>query len=72
MLLTSGRYSGLIQVKADFHDVDPAFLIVEETGSKVTDCSGVTLCYNQPLDNGTILSNKVIHDQLVKIANESK
>jgi myo-inositol-1(or 4)-monophosphatase len=66
-LLASGRCSAIIQAKADFHDVGPASLIVEEAGGKVTDLSGRNMRFDQLLTDGIVLSNGLSHDQLLKI-----
>lgn len=67
MLVATGKCAASIQGHADFHDTGPASLIVEEAGGKVTDLSGAPLRFDCPLTNGIILSNGVIHDQLVEI-----
>jgi myo-inositol-1(or 4)-monophosphatase len=71
LLLASGRCTAIIQGSADHHDVGPSSLIVEEAGGTVTDMSGASLRYDQPLTNGIILSNGVDHGELVKLAQHS-
>jgi myo-inositol-1(or 4)-monophosphatase len=72
MLIASGRACASIQGKADFHDVGPASLIVEEAGGRVTDLNGTSLRYNQPLTNGIVLSNGICHDDLLAITARGK
>lgn len=71
MFIATGRCLATIQVKADFHDVGPASLIVEEAGGKVTDLNGETIIFNQPLSKGIILSNGAAHNELVNITKNS-
>ena len=66
MLLAEGRLSAIVQLKADFHDVGPASLIVEEAGGKVTDLNSAQPRYDGPLLNGLVLSNGVCHAELLK------
>ena len=47
-------------------DIAAAKVIVEEAGGKVTDLFGNDQRYDRPI-NGAILSNGVIHDELVAI-----
>lgn len=68
-LLASGRCSGCLQTQAAFHDVGVGALIVEEAGGMVTDINGKPYeRYDRPLQHGVILSNGLVHDELVKIA----
>ncbi len=69
MLIATGRCSASIQGKADFHDVGPASLILEEAGGKVTDLSGAPVKFNRPLSNGIVLSNGIAHDRIVDVVN---
>jgi myo-inositol-1(or 4)-monophosphatase len=70
-LLASGNVVGIVQGAeyTDFHDVGPASLIVEEAGGRVSDLSGNTLSYEKQLTNGIILSNKLVHDELLSLYN---
>jgi len=66
-LLASGRCSGILQAHADFHDVGPASLLVEEAGGKVTAFDGSAISYDARITEGIILSNGVAHEALLKI-----
>jgi len=72
MLLATGRCSGIVQGGADFHDIGPSSLIVEEAGGKITGYDGSPLRYDQRIAGGVIISNGVAHDSLVAIARASK
>jgi fructose-1,6-bisphosphatase/inositol monophosphatase family enzyme len=71
MMIARGYGVGKIQATADFHDIGPGSLIVEEAGGKVTGLNGEPLLYNDKI-NGAIISNGVAHDALVGIAREVK
>jgi len=66
MLVATGKCSASVQGGADFHDVGPASLIVEEAGGQVTDLEGRELKFDQPLTNGIILSNRVCHKEVLE------
>lgn len=66
LMIASGRGVGLIKGNADFHDVGPSSLIVEEAGGKVTGLDGQPLRYDQPL-TGAIISNGKVHQELLQI-----
>lgn len=67
MIVADGRASGIMQVGADFHDVGPCSLIIEEAGGRVTDFDGAPIRFDRPITNGIILSNGLVHDDLLKI-----
>lgn len=67
-LIATGRASGTIKGKYDFHDIGPSSLIVEEAGGKVTALDGSKLRLDQPGTGGIILSNGTCHQDLVNIA----
>ena len=66
MMLASGRGSGIIKIDRDNHDIGVASLIIEEAGGKITDLDGESMRYDRLL-NGAIISNGVIHDELLKV-----
>ena len=57
---------GYIKYGADFHDIAPASLIIEEAGGKVTGLRGESLDFTKTFD-GAILSNGIAHDSLVEV-----
>ena len=72
MILANARCSGIIQAGADFHDVGPSSLIVEEAGGKVTDFSGAPIHFDHSITNGIILSNGTAHDELLDVVNRRR
>lgn len=52
------------------HDIAAVKLIVEEAGGKVTDIFGNEQRYDQPT-KGAIISNGIVHDELVKIISQT-
>lgn len=71
MLVASGQIAATIFPGNGAHDAVCAKLIVEESGGKVTDVFGNEQRYDEVL-KGAIISNGVIHDQLVAIAKEHR
>lgn len=69
MMIARGYGVGKIQDSADFHDIGPGSLIVEEAGGKVTGLNGEKLLYNAEI-SGVIISNGVAHEELEKIAQQ--
>lgn len=69
--IASGRSIGMINSSADFHDIGPGSLIVEEAGGKVTALNGEELRHGQPID-GVIITNSVAHDVFLEIAKNSR
>jgi myo-inositol-1(or 4)-monophosphatase len=67
MMIASGRGLGMINDSADFHDIGPCSLIVEEAGGKVTGLHGEELDYTKEL-SGVIVSNGVVHKDFLEIA----
>ncbi|HEY5152583.1 MAG TPA: inositol monophosphatase [Candidatus Saccharimonadales bacterium] len=67
MLIASGRAAAMIKNKADYHDVGPGSLIVEEAGGKVSALDGSELLYDKPIE-GVIVSNGTVHEKLIEIA----
>lgn len=67
LMIATGKVLGMINAAADFHDIGPGSLIVEEAGGKVTGLGGEELDYSKDI-GGVIFSNGVVHDDFVKIA----
>ncbi len=70
MLLAQGKGVGIIKGDADYHDIGPSSLIVEEAGGRVTALDGSVLRYDREIP-GVILSNGVCHADLLKIVAET-
>lgn len=70
LMIATGRGLGMINDSADFHDIGPGSLIVEEAGGRVTGFRGETLRFDEEIDN-VIMSNGVVHDQFIDIATGS-
>ncbi|MCE9541379.1 inositol monophosphatase [Candidatus Kaiserbacteria bacterium] len=68
-LIASGRILGHAGKSENAHDVVAAHVIVEEAGGTVTSLSGGSLDYSQPF-KGVILSNGVVHQDLVECYRE--
>ena len=71
MLVATGQMAATVFPGSGAHDTATAKLIVEEAGGKVTDVFGNDQRYDQPV-KGAIISNSVIHDTLVALAEEYK
>jgi myo-inositol-1(or 4)-monophosphatase len=69
MMIASGRGIGMVYASADFHDIGPASLIIEEAGGKVTGLAGEKLDYNRDI-TGVIVSNGVTHDDFVDVVKQ--
>ena len=67
LMIASGRGLGMINDSADFHDIGPGSLIVQEAGGKVTGLQGKALSFNRELA-GVIISNGVVHEDFIDIA----
>ncbi|HEX5448185.1 MAG TPA: inositol monophosphatase [Candidatus Saccharimonadales bacterium] len=66
-LVARGRMVGVIEELVGNHDIASAELIITEAGGKVTDFAGKQLDYSKPF-KGAVVSNGVVHDELLKIA----
>ncbi len=71
MLVASGQMAATVFPGAGCHDAVSAKLIVEEAGGKVTDVFGNEQRYDKPI-KGAIISNGLVHDELVSMANKYK
>ena len=64
-LIAEGSLDGRTFMHNGAHDIAALKLIIEEAGGRVTDLNGNEQPYNKPI-NGAILSNGLIHDELIK------
>lgn len=69
-LIAAGYIEGRTFSYHTAHDIAALKLIIEEAGGKVTDKDGNEQRYDRKL-NGAIMSNGLIHDELVKIVKEA-
>jgi fructose-1,6-bisphosphatase/inositol monophosphatase family enzyme len=67
-LVARGRMAGYVEGKVNAHDTAASHIIITEAGGKVTDLHGNEYDYSKPF-RGTIVSNGITHDELVKIVN---
>jgi len=67
MQIACGKAVGHIRVGSDFHDIAPGSLIIDEAGGKVTALNGSKLVYDKKI-SGVIMSNGIVHNKLVEIA----
>lgn len=70
-LIAEGSVDGRTFMHDGAHDIAAIKLLIEEAGGKVTDLDGNQQRYDQPI-NGAILSNGLIHSDLLKLVQESK
>ena len=66
MMIAQGRAVATLRDKADFHDVAPSALIIEEAGGRVTDLNGKPLQLDRPIE-GVIMSNSAAHNELLDV-----
>lgn len=71
MLVASGQIAAAVFVGFGCHDVASSKLIVEEAGGKVTDVFGHEQRYDRTI-KGAIVSNGLIHEQIVELAIQNK
>ncbi len=69
-LIAAGYIEGRTFTYHTAHDIAAVKLLIEEAGGKVTDIEGNEQRYDQKI-NGAIMSNGLIHDELVKIVAEA-
>ena len=69
--VAQGRFVGYIEELVNAHDIAASQVIVEEAGGKVTDLTGKRYDYTAPF-KGTIVSNGIIHDELVSIVSPDR
>ncbi len=70
-LVAEGSLDGRVFVHKGAHDIAAIKLIVEEAGGKVTDLAGNEQRYDRPI-NGAVMSNGLIHDELLKLVKAGK
>lgn len=70
-LIAEGSLDGRVFVHNGAHDIAAVKLIIEEAGGKVTDLGGNEQRYDQDI-NGAVMSNGLIHDELVKLVKEAQ
>lgn len=70
-LIAQGRLVAYFESKLSAHDVAAVQLIVEEAGGRVSGMGGERLDYSKKFE-GAIVSNGVVHDELVKILNNNR
>ena len=71
VLVARGKFVGYIEKGVSAHDMAAVELIVEESGGKVTGIDGNELDYTQPF-KGAVVSNGIVHDELVRIASDNQ
>jgi myo-inositol-1(or 4)-monophosphatase len=64
-LVARGRLIGYVENGVNAHDLAATHVIVEGAGGKITSIEGGTLDFSKPF-KGSIASNGVVHEQLVK------
>lgn len=69
-LVARGKFEGYIESGLGAHDMAAVQVIVEEAGGKITGIAGNKLDYSKPF-KGAIVSNKIVHEEVVKIVNNS-
>ncbi len=67
-LVARGRMVGYTEKLVNAHDMAASHVIITEAGGRVTDLHGNEYDYSKPF-RGTIVSNGVVHNELVKIVN---
>ncbi|HXY18145.1 MAG TPA: inositol monophosphatase [Candidatus Nitrosopolaris sp.] len=66
-LVAEGRLVGHTEDNVGRHDIAAMDVIIQEAGGRVTDFADKPLDYSRPF-KGTVVSNGVVHDELLKIA----
>ena len=67
-LIARGKCSGYLESQVNAHDMAAIEVIITEAGGKVTSMTGDALDYTKPF-KGAVVSNGVVHDELIKIIN---
>lgn len=67
--VAAGRFDGFYEHKLEVWDSAAGWLIVEESGGKVTRLDGSPF---DPYQHGLIASNSILHDELVAVINNRK
>lgn len=69
--VADGRFVGYVETKVNAHDMAAVQVIVQEAGGYVTDLEGNDYDYTRPF-RGTLVSNGVVHDELLRIIRKGK
>lgn len=69
--VAEGRFVGYIEELVNAHDMAASDVIITEAGGRVTDLGGNEYDYSKPF-KGTIVSNGIVHDELVTIVHSAK
>lgn len=70
-LVAEGSLDGRVFVHKGAHDIAAIKLIISEAGGKVTDLDGNEQRYDRAI-NGAVMSNGLIHDELLKLVRASR
>lgn len=65
-MVALGQFEAAVFPGIPTHDVAPLVTLIREAGGKVTDLAGNDQRYDRPI-NGAILSNGLVHDDLVQL-----
>lgn len=68
-LVARGKFEGYIEYGVGTHDMAAVQVLVEEAGGKITNLKGEDLYYGAPF-KGAIVSNGLVHSELVEIVNQ--
>jgi fructose-1,6-bisphosphatase/inositol monophosphatase family enzyme len=71
VLVARGRLVGFIEhtgkrLSPSAHDIAALHVIVEEAGGRITDLDGNEITYSKPIKGEFLISNNVIHEDLLK------
>lgn len=69
--VAEGRFVGYIEELVNAHDMAASDVIITEAGGRVTDLEGHEYDYSKPF-KGTVVSNGIVHDELVTILRENE
>jgi len=68
-LIAEGALDGTVYNHTGAHDIAALYLLVTEAGGKVTDLAGKPQAYNRAI-NGAVITNGLIHNELLAVAAE--
>ncbi len=68
-MIAEGSLDGRVFVHNGAHDIAAVKLIIEEAGGKVTDLDGNEQRYDNQI-NGAVMSNGLVHDNLLQLVKE--
>lgn len=72
MLIAKGKALGYVGRAGDVHDVPIGALIVEEAGGRTSDFDGNPFNQSEDLENGVLMTNGVIHDDVLAIIQDTQ